>query len=204
MLHHRSGDRLREEKGPLEIDVEDGIPVRFVHPHHQCVACDSGIVDEDIDVSEVGEDLLHACRHGASVAHVGGVRLGFTAELRHCFDGLGKPLLLYVAQSEVGALPGQFLSDGSPDSAGGARNDRHFSFEISFGHRSRIAGGGKGCQTVTDLTKGETSSLGSPSTCSWTSSSPGLVSLHTRPPSCRVGCTLPRSDRGSVVIFEAG
>ncbi len=61
-------------------------PLRFVsittsqsvlaHPHRKPVAREPGVVHEDVDAREIGEDLLDEFFHGAVVRHIDGVGLG--------------------------------------------------------------------------------------------------------------------------------
>ena len=84
------------------------------------VVGDACVVDEDVDLAEVGEDVLHKCLSLFILCHVGGVAFGFHAE--------GGELLLHgdhllvacaSAESHVAALFGEPHGYGVADAACG-------------------------------------------------------------------------------------
>src|SRR5206468_4719935 len=58
--HHRPSRGLRAEERPLEIHVEDEVPVLFAHLEERDAGIDAGVVDEDV---QAAERLHHAPQH---------------------------------------------------------------------------------------------------------------------------------------------
>ncbi len=53
---HGAHDALDEIEGALEVGVDDDVPILLAHAHGQAVAGETGVVDQNIDAPEVGED----------------------------------------------------------------------------------------------------------------------------------------------------
>ncbi len=58
LLHHAADDGLGQQKGCAQVGGQDVIPVGTLHSQQQGVAGDPGVVDQDVDFSELGGDLL--------------------------------------------------------------------------------------------------------------------------------------------------
>lgn len=60
-------------EGALEVGVEHGVPVFFLHAHEQGVAGDAGVVDEDVHGAEFRGDCFREVLHGGVVGDIDGV-----------------------------------------------------------------------------------------------------------------------------------
>lgn len=49
---------MDEVEGTLEVDVDDGIPLLLSHFQHQSIFGDAGVVDKNVDMSEVLVNLV--------------------------------------------------------------------------------------------------------------------------------------------------
>ena len=102
----------------------------LAHAHHQAVACDSGVVDQNVDVAEILENLIDNL---VRVFEIGGIRsisLAFYA-LGSDF-GFGSLCIVVdgqVGECHVGTLLGELKCDSLADTAGGAGYYGNFSFE---------------------------------------------------------------------------
>ena len=88
-------------------------------------AGDAGVVDEDVDVAEVGEDLR---RHGLVLLQgvdAGLVGHGPAAELLDVGDGLlGCLFVAAIVHGHVGAVGGEGEADGPTDATAAAGDER--------------------------------------------------------------------------------
>ena len=66
--------RRRHQPGPLEIDVEHGVPRLLGQFVGQPVGADAGVVEQNIDSPQLADRLLNGGRHRLVIAHVGGER----------------------------------------------------------------------------------------------------------------------------------
>ena len=53
LTHHNGDASVSEVEGGFEIDVDDGVPLRFCHAEHEAVFRDAGVVDQNIDLTEI-------------------------------------------------------------------------------------------------------------------------------------------------------
>ena len=72
VFDHLGHDGLSHEEGSGEIGREDVVPVFALHAHGEDVAGDSGVVDEDVDGTEVGEGGFGAVADGLFAGDVEG------------------------------------------------------------------------------------------------------------------------------------
>ena len=56
LFEHGADHRLNAEIGRSEIGLQNGVPVGAFHAHDELVAGDAGIVDQDVDFAELGDD----------------------------------------------------------------------------------------------------------------------------------------------------
>ena len=69
----------------LEVDVDNRVKVLLGHIEHKLVARDTGVVDENINLAEVGDHLLDNCLAGCKVADVAVVSLNLDSESLNSF-----------------------------------------------------------------------------------------------------------------------
>src|SRR6185503_15620512 len=67
---HPFPHRLGHVEAAAEIDVDHLVPRLAAHPLHRAVARDAGIVDQNVDRSEVALYLLDTSHAGVEVGHV--------------------------------------------------------------------------------------------------------------------------------------
>ena len=126
LAHHDGQAGVDEVEGRLQVDGDDGIPLLFAHAQHQSVLGDAGVVDEDVDASEVFFHLLdHLFRLG-EVGSIAGVALGLDAKrfyLSLCLFVDGE-----VGECDVSPFLGESQRDSFSDTACCTRDECGFSF----------------------------------------------------------------------------
>ncbi len=120
-IPHPVDQRAGDGEQRAEVGLDHRRPLVPRHPVEGAVARDSGVVDEDVDRSDVPLDGGRAGFSGADIADV---------ELHHLDAGLGlERVRLLVVAGIVGddgvAGPLQRLRDGGADAAGSARHERN-------------------------------------------------------------------------------
>ena len=50
---------MDEVESRFQVHIQDSIPLAFAHTHHQAVFRDTGIVNQNIDTTEVFHDFRH-------------------------------------------------------------------------------------------------------------------------------------------------
>ena len=78
-FHHGRDDSLGEQEGAGEVGAEDVIEVGELHAEGESVFGDAGVVDEDVDGAEVGEDLFGGGLDGVFAGDVECVGAGGSA-----------------------------------------------------------------------------------------------------------------------------
>ena len=58
LLEHGADDLLDAEIRGSQIGLQDGVPVGALHAHDELIAGDAGVVDQDIDLAELGDGGL--------------------------------------------------------------------------------------------------------------------------------------------------
>jgi hypothetical protein len=124
-----------------EIDFQDCVPLGGREFLHRRGELDAGIVDEDVEPSELFDRRLDQAAHGICLRHVGAViehahamvALKAAAEL---FDlgGVAK-----TVQHDVGAEPGELPGDAEPDAAGRSGDDGYFALQHGSTFQYRLA-----------------------------------------------------------------
>jgi hypothetical protein len=135
---HERIDRLGEEPGGLEVDVEVGVPhrrVELVERHVDALARElpqrhGSVVDQDVHLAEVRAGRGDCGLHRRLVGHVAAVPEHRPAALalqrlsrllQHRFGG--------AADGKLGAVAVKPLADRAPDAASAARNQCHMAFQ---------------------------------------------------------------------------
>src|SRR5690606_39692008 len=70
---HPGENRPSHGKHALQIDLDDGVPVAFLHLQQSLVPQNAGVVDQDVDTAEIVEGALQltpAAFHGCDVLRV--------------------------------------------------------------------------------------------------------------------------------------
>ena len=123
-LQHGPEKRLGEQKRAGEVGREHVVPVGALHAHHEAVAGDAGVVDEDLDFAEAIEDGLGAGLDGVFAGHVEGEGSRLAAgrgDLRRHFGELG-----FVASRERDSCSGlcQLQRTGASNALAGSGDQR--------------------------------------------------------------------------------
>ncbi len=71
MLPPAFGRRLRTEEGGFKIGIQNTIPQRFRDAKGVALLFDSGVVDQDIDAAEGGDDCIEDRTKPRRVEHIG-------------------------------------------------------------------------------------------------------------------------------------
>ena len=129
----RGGPAGRAER-PLEVDLDDGVPLLLGHVRQHPVAQDAGVVDHDVQVAEpldCGVDQPLGALPGRDVVAVGDGLTAHAGDLRH--DLLGRAevatrpvdVAAEVVDDDLRALPGQAQRVLAADAAPRAGDDGH-------------------------------------------------------------------------------
>jgi hypothetical protein len=122
VFDHLRHDGLSHEKGSSEIGGEDVIPVFALHAHGEDVAGDSGVVDEDVDGSEVCEGGFGAVADGLFAGDVEGESVGASSG---GVDGVGDLVeLVEIAggEGDGSSAAGEFEGAGTAYALRGSGN----------------------------------------------------------------------------------
>ena len=120
-LAHAGEGRLGHVEAPAEVDAHDIVPVLEAHLVERAVAGDPGVVDDDVDGTELRLDRSAAGLRRLVIAHVP----------PPCRDAgrFGKGAGLFVIAGIIGddrvALPLEPLADRLPDPARSSGDDRY-------------------------------------------------------------------------------
>jgi len=94
---HDAGGRLACKERSLEIDGDRQVEVLFAHVLGEVVRRDSGIVDEDIETAESGDDLVHGLSNLVRARHIHLQRQSLSAKRLDFLDQMA--VAVHVAQS---------------------------------------------------------------------------------------------------------
>ena len=108
--HHDGNAGMDKVESRLQVDGNDCVPLLFGHAEHQSVLGDAGIVDQNVNTSEL---LLHGLDHVFGLCKICSIRsIAFGL---HSFGG--NFLLCFFVYCEVGECNvGTFLSKSQRDS----------------------------------------------------------------------------------------
>ena len=127
-FHKRTLKGFDEVEGSFEIGVENGVPIFAFHAHEEAVARDAGVVDEDVNATEVFEDLLSCFLNCVVVSDVESVEAGAVGELG--IDCLGRRAaagFVSANDGDFGSFTSEGMGDGFADAATGSSDDNTFS-----------------------------------------------------------------------------
>ncbi len=120
---------MEQKKSPVQIHLEDQVPIFLFHPQDQPIPGNPSIVDEDVDFAPL---LEHPVDHGFHVIPVRHVEFDVERappRLLDHTDGLLRPAGIQIGNHDIRPLAGQRFGDRPPDTLGRARHDRNFSFQ---------------------------------------------------------------------------
>ena len=83
---------MNEVESGFEIDTDHGVPLLLGHPEHETILGNASVVDEDVNPSEICDDLLddsvgllEVCRVGSITLHLVAECLKFLYRFFSCF-----------------------------------------------------------------------------------------------------------------------
>jgi hypothetical protein len=116
-LPKMTDDRLRYKKHALQVDVENGVEVRFGHVPKVRAFLEAGVVDEDIDLAEARDGLFD---ESLAVGNASDIRLkSGSASLHLCYSFyyfVRAFFVLAITDRNVGAIARETLRDRASDS----------------------------------------------------------------------------------------
>lgn len=144
MIFHMSGGGLEAGEGPFEVDMDDGIPFVFGHIEQGSIAEDPGVIDQDIEASEVVDGGIDEGLSDGEGADGIGVGDGLTAGLSDFFDdgvgGLAGPGTFFgaagIIDDDFGTLGGEHQGVFTAETGSSAGDDGDFIFQPE--HRSNL------------------------------------------------------------------
>ena len=126
-FHQHAHEAFHGVEGTLEIGVEHGVPVLFLHAHEQAVAGDAGVVDEDVHGAHFIGDFFGEFLHGGVVGHVHGIGGGGSGKLGVDFlRGFAAARSTAADHRDLGSLRGERAGDFLTDSAASSGDDGDF------------------------------------------------------------------------------
>ncbi len=138
LLAEDGGDGPRIVEGALQVHPDDPVPLFLGHLPNHAVPVHSGVVDQDVQPTELVEHFLH---HRLGVVEAGHIGLDGQGAAAHAANRLGKFHCqlgaLVVVESDVGAVGGQVQHDGPPDPPRAACNNGDFAFQFHIPHPLR-------------------------------------------------------------------
>ena len=110
---------LGAEKGAFHIDIDDAVPILFAAIFEGGVLEKSGVVDQDIELAEVGDGAIDAGAHRGFVGHVQSQATGAGTDF---FGGCAGGSGVDIGQRHPCAFEGEEFGDGPADAAASSGN----------------------------------------------------------------------------------
>src|SRR5579884_213446 len=136
--HHDPRGGLRAKEEPLEVGVEDLVPLLLGHLERGAPDVDAGVVDENVDAAELRGGGGHRPPDRRDIADVQldgeTVPACFLDLAADSVQGAEHP----PGDDEIGARPGEARGDAAAQAAPGARDDRHLPVQPERVHRRSL------------------------------------------------------------------
>ena len=94
---------MSEVECRLEVDIDDSIPLGLRHTEHQAVFCDAGVVDQDVNSSELLYHFIYSLFYFFAIRSIGDEAQGFNIILFQLFESQGDIFLIYTGYSDIAA-----------------------------------------------------------------------------------------------------
>ena len=120
LVDHNPADRLAAEKKTGQVGVQDPTPVLFGYFQGRFGDVDAGVVDQDIDATEMLKGLFHPFFNIGFLGNVHRHHQTPAAELADFLGGLLQLTDRAAGGDDVGAIAGQALSQVAADASTGA------------------------------------------------------------------------------------
>src|SRR5258708_31330247 len=131
--------RLRHKKHALQVDVENGVEIRFGHVPKVRAFLDAGVVDENIDLAEARDGLFD---ESLAVGNASDIRLkSSSASLHLCYSFyyfVRAFFVLAITDRNVGAIACETLRDRASDSLIAAGYGRYFALQSIGNHNALL------------------------------------------------------------------
>ena len=135
LLDHRPHQGLHKIERAFQVRVQDRVPIFNRHPHAQSVARDAGVVHQNVDATEVFQNLCADFLHGGMIGDIDGIGLRRIRARRIDFVGGFLRVGFGAADgSDARAFTGQTHGDGMPNSPPRSCDHRDLIFES---HKAR-------------------------------------------------------------------
>ena len=129
-LHQGLGEGLARIEGALQIDVDDPIPVIFLHAQQQRIPGHSRVVDENVDRAQILRDALGELADLRRIRDVTAEPSGLDTLALGRSHGIRHSIRRGRYRGDLAALPRQGHRDRPTDAATGAGDHGDFSVQI--------------------------------------------------------------------------
>ena len=130
LLNHIGNDSLGDNEGGVQVNIDDLTELGSGHLDHRNALDDAGVVDQHIDVADLGGDLLDHLIDGVLVGDVADIAVGVDAGFLVGGQALVHQLLLDVVENDGGAAVGHSGGNGKADAVGCAGNERDLAGQV--------------------------------------------------------------------------
>ena len=138
LLDHIGNDSLGNDEGSVQVHVNDLTELGSGHLDHRDALDDAGVVDQHVDVADLGGDLLDHLIDGVLVGDVADIAVGLDAGFPVGSQALVDQLLLDVVENDGGAAVRHGGGNGKADAVGCAGNQRDLTGQVEgFGCADR-------------------------------------------------------------------
>ena len=139
LLHHRAHAGAGKTEGGGEVGLDDVVPGVVLHAHHERVAGDASVVDENVDAAEFGDRVDHGLGGGLTVADVEHDAAALAAEFGDAGrDAFGAGFARGRADHGGAGLHEGF-KNGSADASARAGHERDAALERIGGKRRHMS-----------------------------------------------------------------
>ncbi len=130
ILHHLPQQCLRQQKRPSQIRAQHVIPIGAFHTHHQIVARDARVIDQDLHLAEPIQHRLRAVLDRLLAGHIECKCRRLSARCRNLRRHLGQLGLIARRQRHRGSRLRHFQRTRPPDPLRRSSHQRNSSLQI--------------------------------------------------------------------------
>ena len=120
LLDHVRDNGLGHDERGVQVNVDDLTELSSAHLGHRDTLDDTGVVDQNVDVTNFLGNLLDECLDSVLVGDVADIAVGINAGLFVGGQALVDQLLFDVVENDGGAVVGHSGSNGKTDAVGSA------------------------------------------------------------------------------------
>ena len=138
LLDHIGNDRLGNDEGGVQVNVDDLTELGSGHLDHRDALDDAGVVDQHVDVADFLGDLLDHLIDGVLVGDIADIAVGVDAGFLVGGQALVHQLLLDVVENDGGAAVRHGGGNGKADAIGCAGDEGNLAGQVKgFGCADR-------------------------------------------------------------------